>query len=241
MNVFLTLATLFCLGSIVGWGLEVLYRRFLSSANPDRRWLNPGFCTGPWIPLYGSGLCILYLLSEAENCAVIGSAWVERILLFLSMALCLTVIEYIAGILCLKVAKIRLWDYSNNRGNIQGLICPEFSMTWGLLGVAYYYCVHSFLCRVLVKLVENTVFVFVLGLFYGVFLVDMATSAHLVAGMKAFAVEHRIIVRYEDVKLHIRRARERAGKRAYFLFAFHTDRSLAEHLKEAKEAWETRH
>ena len=85
MSIFLILAFLFCIGSIIGWGLEVFYRRFFSKANPDRRWINPGFCTGPWLPLYGSGLCILYLLAGLEEYPITGSLWGNRILLFLIM------------------------------------------------------------------------------------------------------------------------------------------------------------
>ena len=47
-------------------------------------------------------------------------------------------------------------------------------------------------------------------------------------------------VRYEDVKLHIRQFRERAGMRAYFMFAFRSELPIVEHLKEAREAWEER-
>ena len=64
MNMFLTLAYLFFIGSTLGWVAELLYRRFLSGANPERKWINPGFCVGPYVPLYGSGLCILYLLAS---------------------------------------------------------------------------------------------------------------------------------------------------------------------------------
>ena len=61
MNNFLILAFLFFIGCFLGWGLEVLYRRF-SPANVSRRWINPGFLVGPYLPLYGFGLCALYLL-----------------------------------------------------------------------------------------------------------------------------------------------------------------------------------
>lgn len=67
VNLLLILAFLFCIGSLAGWVLEVFYRRFFSSANPERKWINPGFCTGPYLPLYGSGLCILYLLASLES------------------------------------------------------------------------------------------------------------------------------------------------------------------------------
>ena len=59
MNLFLTLAFLFCIGSVLGWGLEVIFRRFFSA----HHWVNPGFLVGPYLPLYGSSLCVLYLLA----------------------------------------------------------------------------------------------------------------------------------------------------------------------------------
>ena len=67
MSVFLKLAYLFFIGSVCGWCLEVLFRRFFSRANPERKWINPGFCTGPYLPLYGFGLCLLYLIASLEN------------------------------------------------------------------------------------------------------------------------------------------------------------------------------
>lgn len=240
MSIFLTLAFLFCVGAILGWGLEVLYRRLLSPKNPEHRWINPGFCTGPWLPLYGSGLCILFLLSGLDRYELTGIVWADRGLMLLSMLICMTVIEYIAGILCLKVAKVRLWDYSNSWGNIQGIICPAFSLAWGVLGAVYYFFVHPYIQDALGWLSRNLAFSFVIGLFYGVFLVDLIHSAQLVAKMKAFAEEHDIIVRYEDVKMHIRQFRERADKRVWFIFAFYSDIPLAEHLKAARETWEER-
>lgn len=74
MNMFLTLAYLFFIGSTLGWVAELLYRRFLSGANPERKWINPGFCVGPYVPLYGSGLCILYLLASIGKKTV----WTRR-------------------------------------------------------------------------------------------------------------------------------------------------------------------
>ena len=56
MNIFLSLAFLFFVGSTFGWVLEVFFRRFFSSNNPERKWIDPGFCVGPDLPLYGSGL-----------------------------------------------------------------------------------------------------------------------------------------------------------------------------------------
>lgn len=58
MNLFLTIAFLFFIGSMAGWVIEVVFRRFFSSANPERKWINPGFLSGPYLPLYGFSLCV---------------------------------------------------------------------------------------------------------------------------------------------------------------------------------------
>ena len=45
--IFLYLAYLFFLGSLAGWVMEVLFRKFFSDSNPEHKWINPGFCVGP--------------------------------------------------------------------------------------------------------------------------------------------------------------------------------------------------
>ncbi len=67
MEMLLSLAFLFFIGSLAGWVLELVYRNL---KRKDGKWINPGFCTGPYVPLYGVGLCILYLLASLEqyNC-----------------------------------------------------------------------------------------------------------------------------------------------------------------------------
>ena len=238
MNVFLTLTYLFFIGSVSGWVLELFFRKLFSSSNPEHKWINPGFCTGPYLPIYGFGLCTLYLLALLGGKTGLDGSIQGRALLFLGMAISMTLIEYIGGLLLLKGAKIRLWDYSNRRGNIQGLICPLFSFFWALLGAAYYFLIHPHILTALAWLSENLAFSFVIGLFFGVFLVDMASSAHWVSRVKAFANENDVIVKVENLKAHIHAAQERASARVHFFFAFRSERPLAEHLREAHEAME---
>lgn len=58
-QVFLIVLYLFFFGGVGGWVLELLFRRFFSGANPERKWLNPGFLFGPCLPLYGFGTVLL--------------------------------------------------------------------------------------------------------------------------------------------------------------------------------------
>lgn len=237
MNLFLILSFLFFIGAISGWVIELLFRRFISTANPERKWINPGFCTGPYVPLYGFGLCFLYIIASVETSSWMDSFRYQKIVLFLTMAVTMTVIEYIAGIFLLKVAHMRLWDYSKEVGNIQGLICPRFSVIWAVLGAIYYFVIHPRILNALNWFSHNLAFSFVIGLFFGVFLLDVAHSLQLANKLQKFAKENDVIIRYEHLKLQIRKAHEERKQKYHFLFPFHSDRPLSEHLKEMRKSF----
>lgn len=237
MSIFLTLAYLFFLGSIIGWVLELLFRNLKQRGG---KWINPGFCTGPYVPLYGFGLCLLYLLASAEQYHLIADPFWNRAGLFAAMAVCMTLIEYVAGILCLKVFKVRLWDYSDQWGNIQGIICPLFSGIWAVLGAVYYFLIHPHILSALDWLSHNLAFSFFIGMFFGVFLIDVAHSAQLVTKLKQFAEENDVIVRYEALKAHIRSRNESIKVRGRFFRPFRSAHPLSEHLKELAESFESR-
>ena len=234
MTILLILAFLFFVGSIFGWFIELFYRRFFSANNPERKWINPGFCTGPYLPLYGSGLCVLYLMAGIRPYINFGNKVVDNIVLLLAMAIAMTVIEYIAGIISYKGFHVRLWDYTNEWGNIQGLICPKFSLFWGLLGVAYYYLIHPNILESLDWLAHNLASSFFIGVFYGVFILDIVNSANLITKLKKIAVEYDVVVRYEELKNHIRASYDERKQKYNFFKPFSTDRALAEHVKSLK-------
>lgn len=240
MPLFLIFAYLFFLGSVAGWVLEVFFRRFFSRANPERRWINPGFCTGPWLPLYGSGLCILYLLTFLESADLIRDPVWKRIALFAVMALAMTGIEYVAGLLALRVAKVRLWDYTDQWGNIQGIICPKFSLAWALLGALYYFLIHPRILHALDWLSQNLAFSFFIGLFFGFFILDVVNSANLTAKLRRFAAENDVVVRFEAVKESIRKRKEAARQKYRFLRPLHTDVPMPEILRELLVTFEAR-
>ncbi|WP_276629906.1 putative ABC transporter permease, partial [Terrisporobacter hibernicus] len=118
MSYFLILAFIFFIGSIVGWVIELIFRRFFSGANPERRWINPGFLIGSYLPLYGFSLCVLFLLAQI-NINFIHNKFIEELVLFIIMALVVTFIEYLAGLIFIKGMNIKLWDYTDEHCNIQ--------------------------------------------------------------------------------------------------------------------------
>lgn len=231
MNILLTLAYLFFIGSVIGWVLELLFRNL---TRRNQKWVNPGFCTGPYLPIYGFGLCVLYLLASLENGRLIQDPFWNKAALFGAMAVGMTLIEYIAGIFCLKVLKVRLWDYSGLWGNIQGVICPIFSLAWAVLGAVYYFLIHPYILDGLNWLSRNLAFSFFIGMFFGVFIVDVAHSAQLVVKLKQFAEDNDVIVKYEGLKEHIRTA----SRKYQFFRPFRSERPLGEHLREMQTSSE---
>ena len=240
MNVFLKLSYLFFIGSLFGWILEVFYRKWFSGENPEHRWINPGFCVGPYLPIYGFGLCVLFLLASWGDVNGWGDSTTGRVLLFFGMAVGMTAIEYIAGVMCLRIAKVRLWDYSTEWGNIQGIICPKFSFIWAVMGAIYSFLIHPHILDALRWLSQNLAFSFVIGLFFGVFIIDVANSAQLIVKLKKFAEDNDVIVRYENIKAHIRSAQDRAAQRHHFFHPFRSERPLHEYLEEMRSGFEHR-
>ncbi len=237
MSIFLTLAYLFFIGSVMGWLLELLFRNMTRSGG---KLVNPGFCTGPYLPIYGFGLCTLYLLASLEQFQWFSSPFWNKAVLFAAMAVCMTAIEYIAGLFCLKCFKLRLWDYSTMWGNIQGIICPLFSFFWAVLGALYYFLIHPNILKGLEWLSQNLAFSFVIGMFFGVFTVDVAHSAQLVVKLKRFAEENDVVVKYEALKQQIRSAREQTSQKYHFFTPFRSERPISEHLLQMQENLEKR-
>lgn len=231
MNGFLILAFLFSAGSLAGWGLEVLFRRFFSA----KRWINPGFLAGPCLPLYGFSLCLLYLMAGLESLLPIETDWLRKGLLFLIMSLCITAVEYVAGLIFIKHMNIKLWDYSNEWGNINGIVCPLFSFFWAVLGAVYYFGIHPHIVDALRWLADNLAFSFCIGFFYGIFVIDFVYSTNLAAKIRGFAAEKNIVMKYEEFKEHIRDFKRERHEKAQFLMSMHSSAPISRHLKEYYE------
>lgn len=199
MNVFLRLAFLFFVGSILGWIVELFFRRIKNGY-----WINPGFLKGPYLPIYGLGLTFMYGVS-AVDLTWINSVAAQYIIRIFAMGILMTVIEFVAGLIFIKGMKIKLWDYSKRWGNVKGVICPLFSIIWTAIGAFYYFVLHTYVMDSIYWFIENIQFSFVVGVFFGVFFVDLATTLRISVKIRAFAKEHGIVVRYEKLKEDIKR------------------------------------
>ena len=227
MKEWLILAFIFFIGSLAGWLLELIFRRFFSKANPSRKWINPGFLVGPYLPLYGLSLCVAHI-----DVSFIHEVYLRKTVLFLLMALSVTLIEYFAGLIFIKGMHVKLWDYSDEKFNIQGIICPKFTFFWYLLSAIYYFLIHPNIIHSIEWLAGNLWFSFFVGLFYGVFLIVVGYSLNILNNIQKFAKENDIIVQYEAFRKHIGELRNEFKEKERFVFSMKLDHiSIKKSLK----------
>lgn len=143
MKELIKLSTLFVIGSLLGYIIEVIYKRVISK----KKWTNPGFLKGPYLPIYGFGTIVLYEISSVLISLFNVPKPLEVIIVILTFGVLLTLLELLSGIIFLKRFNLRLWDYSKRRLNLNGLICLRYSVYWTILGVGYFYLLHSLFIR----------------------------------------------------------------------------------------------
>ena len=120
----------FMIYSVVGWMIEVAFH-----AVTVGKVINRGFLNGPLCPVYGCGvvtvLSMLYIIGEVTGLET-DLKKASALLLFAIGIIFATLIELIAGFLLDKFFHARWWDYRDRRFNLNGYICLEFSIIWGL-------------------------------------------------------------------------------------------------------------
>lgn len=233
-NTIIALTFIFIIGCVAGWCIELVYRKFFGAHNPDHKWINPGFLIGPYLPIYGFGLVVLFLLSLIPYLEFSGylptSDWGKSLVTIVVIGISLTMLEYIAGLIFIKGLHVRLWDYTKCWGNIQGIICPKFSLYWTLGGAGYYFLLRKPMIDLAMWIVSNKGFCLVIGMVYGIFIVDLFYSFQLIAKIKQFADEKKIIVRYEEFKSVVHRKAEESKKKVDFMFLLPLEHDLHEAL-----------
>ncbi len=134
----------FSLYSFVGWLIEVLYRSF-----KQKHFVNAGFLFGTFVPIYGMGAVSIILLEPFIRDYNI----ILQIVLY---GVLVTVIEYIVGMVSEKIFGLALWDYSENKFNLNGKICLSFSIIWAFLVFIFIMFIHPLVNTVVVNLGDSS-------------------------------------------------------------------------------------
>lgn len=166
----------FLIYSFIGWVLEVIY-----NAAAEGHVINRGFLNGPVCPIYGFGMVGLLIL--IGTLFPQGAEHVNAVLLFLIGLVLATALELFGGWILDKLFHARWWDYSNKPFNLNGYICPEFSIYWGLGAVFVLRIFHPFIADVTVKIWPKEIGWPVAIILCVIYLADTIVTTMIVVGL----------------------------------------------------------
>ena len=132
----------FLIIAICGWMMEITLQLIQKHKFADR-----GFLIGPYCPIYGCGaLLITFCLTGLKE---------HPVGLFSTAILVCGILEYATSYIMEKLFHARWWDYSECKFNINGRVCIETIIPFGILGVLLIYIVNPFIFDNLAKVPEN--------------------------------------------------------------------------------------
>ena len=161
---------LYIIYSMIGWLLEVVWT-FIT----DKKLVNRGFLIGPYCPIYGTGCILMILLLQKYSDDIL-------VLFIMSMLIC-SILEYATSYFMEKIFKARWWDYSNRKFNINGRICLETLIPFGILGCVLIYALNPFVSK-LIKAIPSNILIIISGIVFIAFLIDNIVSFKVISKIK---------------------------------------------------------
>lgn len=159
----------FIIYSFMGWLMEVCV-----SLYEKKRFVNRGFLIGPVCPIYGYGVLLIVL--------VIGKTSDISTIFLKSIFIC-SILEYYTSYFMEKLFNARWWDYSNYKYNINGRICLETMIPFGILGTIITKFVHPFIVKC-VSLINNKLLLIIAIILFVIFLFDNIISFNVLNKIK---------------------------------------------------------
>lgn len=170
MQTFFIYFILFLIYSFIGWTIEVVV-----TFNKDKKFVNRGFMLGPYCPIYGfSSIIMILYLSRYRN---------SFITVFLLAVVVCSIMEYLVSYLMEKLFKARWWDYSNRKFNINGRVCLENSIWFGLLGALLIYIINPFLSNI-ISMISDNILIIIGSILLVIFIVDLIISLNVTIKIK---------------------------------------------------------
>ena len=131
----LNLTYLFCVYSVLGWIVEVVFFYLKTGKFHSRGILNGTYC-----PLYGFSLAVCTILTYNTINKFIFS--------FFICAFICTSFELITGIIFDKFLNHKMWEYKEQKINFGGYICLAFAVIWGIIATLCIKYLNPFLLSV---------------------------------------------------------------------------------------------
>lgn len=208
LNYVIDLFLLFLIYSCIGWLIEVTFVSIDS-----KRFINRGFLIGPYCPIYGfGGLAISLLLEKYAD---------DYIVTFVLSIVIASILEYITSYIMEKLFKARWWDYSKKKFNLNGRICLENAMFFGLIGTIMLCFLTPMFTKFLASIPQNTKYI-ISSVLAVIFITDNIVSFNIISSIKNLALEVKKDSTVEITKRVKERLLEKRGLFSRIVHAFPT-------------------
>ena len=162
---------LFLIYSFLGWCMEVCV-----SLVERKKFVNRGFLLGPYCPIYGSGAILITLLLNVFKD--------KPVLLFFMAILICGILEYLTSFFMEKIFQLRWWDYSKKKFNINGRVCLNTIIPFGILGMIIMYISNPFLLDKINMLPSNVLSI-IFYIMLVIYIIDNIISLTTILGIRS--------------------------------------------------------
>lgn len=179
---------LFFVYSFLGWCLEVGCK--LAS---DHKFVNRGFLIGPYCPIYGHGALIMtILLHKYLN---------DSVTLFIMIILCCSILEYFTSYFLEKIFHTRWWDYTHYKFNINGRICLETMIPFGLFGLFIMYVTNPFFLGIINSIPVTLLYILSVLLLI-IYMIDNIVSFKIIKNIQNVSrnVQKKQVIKKDDTE-----------------------------------------
>lgn len=187
----------FFIYSFLGWCLEVICKLI-----SEKRFINRGMLIGPICPIYGYGVLIMTLLLQ--------DYLKEPITLFILIIVSCSILEYFTSYFLEKIYHTRWWDYTNRKFNINGRICLETMIPFGVLGILIMNYGNPLVFRFL-NLFSNTTIYIVSIILLITYMIDNIISCKIIYNLQRLSkeIQSKQIIRKDDTERITKLVRKR--------------------------------
>lgn len=172
---FCYLFLFFLFYSVFGYIVELTF----CSIHSKKIVLNRGFLIGPYLPIYGASCLLMYLfLYKYQE---------DPFALFIMACFVCSVMEFFTSLILEKIFKVRWWDYSHLRFNLDGRICLSNSILFGLGGLLIMYILNPIVLS-LFNLMSKNVLIIVTLILMAIFIIDFIISIVVLVELKVSSI-----------------------------------------------------
>lgn len=186
--------------SFLGWYLEVICKLIT-----EKRFINRGILIGPICPIYGYGVLIMTLFFRKYLN--------DPITLFILIIVSCSILEYFTSYFLEKVYHTRWWDYSTKKFNINGRICLETMIPFGILGLLIMNYMNPIVFNLL-NILPNYLIYILSTIFLITYIIDNIISCKIIYNIQKLSkeIQSKQIIKKDDTERITRLVRKQIEK-----------------------------